>query len=45
VRLVLLLILAVIVFLGFWRYQEIQIAKDWAERMQESGALAPATRY
>lgn len=44
VRWILFFILVVIVFLGMWRYQEIQIANERMERIHESGAAIPATR-
>lgn len=43
VRWVLLAILAVIVVLGVWKYQEIQLAEERVDRMKESGAM-PMTR-
>ena len=44
VRWVLFFILLVIIFLGVWRYQEIQIANERMDRIQEFGSAIPATR-
>jgi len=44
VRWILLALLAIILFLGIWKYQEVQIAQERMEQIQESGAAMPATR-